>query len=78
MKPLERQDLASLLRQVASEPRPRERLIAGLSRPCWPGGTEDRVNVPGREWLRKHGPAKAQPVVLDCRCATTGRCRLCN
>jgi hypothetical protein len=76
---MEKEYLAALIESSrATDPAAGDRLLTRLIRPCWPGGPADRTQPPAaREWIRRWGPAKPQPVVLDCSC-DVGRCRLCN
>jgi hypothetical protein len=75
---MDRDHLHNLIDAKADDPRAADRLLVRLMRPCWPGGPADRIQAPAAvEWIRRWGPARPQPVVLDCTCAQ-GRCRLCN
>jgi hypothetical protein len=61
-----------------NDPRAADRLLVRLMSPCWPGGPADRTQPRAAlEWIRRWGPSRPQPVVLDCTCHA-GRCRLCN
>jgi hypothetical protein len=54
-----------------------DRLVSTMLSRCWPGGTGDRTEAVGVEWVRRWGPRRAGPIQSGCRCAL-GRCLLCN
>jgi len=57
--------------------RASERLATALLHRAWPGGSADRSEPAGLEWVRRWGPANMAPAALTCSCAQ-GRCVLCN
>ncbi|MDX6650682.1 MAG: hypothetical protein QOJ97_2633 [Solirubrobacteraceae bacterium] len=54
-----------------------ERLATALLHCAWPGGSADRSEPAGLEWVRRWGPATMASGALTCSCAQ-GRCALCN
>ena len=54
-----------------------QRLAAGVTRECWPGGPADRSDPAALEWLRRWRPARSLSGLPACSCGA-GRCAVCN
>ncbi|MDX6225036.1 MAG: hypothetical protein QOE64_1412 [Frankiales bacterium] len=70
--------LAEHIESIATRtPSASERLATALLHRAWPGGSADRSEPAGLEWVRRWGPAGIVSGALACTCAQ-GRCALCN
>ncbi len=66
--------IASITRRTTAEG---DRLLHAVSAHCWPSGTADRAQPPGREWARRWRSAARMAPAVVCACAT-GPCAVCN